>query len=623
MLSNDYNYVAGLKNGSTEGQLASSYTNWVNAEVKANAEYIASIAFNGGMSLEAAKAIQSALATGNFSVTDLFLTAQTKTGAIVADIAGTPKPVLHVNGVDMDLAQFFDKTHTETVQWDAGNGKSAVTQVREFLDKWNGGTAEAGWDKPVVVHVNEGPTASAQSINVAENQSGANPTIDLLGTAHDTDGGSLAIVAGSIVIDTGTGSLPSWIKLDGNSLVIDQNSPDLDHLNIGDQESVTVTYKVTDGQGGEVATSVTIKLNGTNDLPTVEAIKAEATEGSGNLPVNLLAGASDVDDATAALHVVDGSLAVHGGGALPEWASLDGNGNLVINQNDAAFDHLGAGDPASFVFDFQVADGHGGMVPNSVTINMTGTNDAPTVVGPLHIAGVETTSVYNASHQITNTGADNIEIDLLGGAKDVDDGASLSITDLDTLPAWASLKDGHILVINQNHADFNALTAGQKMDALTLNFKVSDGLGGEVPNTVTIDMTGTADQYHDGHFTADASAHFTASQGNLNNQSLTFSLPNDGGFDFNLSGQLVVTGHGLDGNEKSTISDFASNDGNFQINVGKVGNDMILTASAGLSDTALDPDHKVDFNISWNGQTEPTDSVDVSMHIIGDYWHIA
>ena len=780
----DYDFVGGLKSGSTEGQFVSSYTDWLDGQIESHADFIAYILFQqGGMSLEQATGLRTALQNGDFTVSDLFLAAQSKTGPL-ADIAGTPSPVLHVEGYDpIQLAQFMGGK--ELVTWTSGSGKNLVTHTREALDHFNGDAgAPQGWDQPVAIHVNEAPVVSPIEISITESQtaggaaSGIQPwdadllTVDLLSGATDMDGGALSIL--------NLDSLPTWATLaqDGHTLIIDQNSRALDHLKVGEHDSLTLNFQVSDGQGGVVDNHITINLTGTNDLPTVAALVATATETAQPWPdygtpqnpiyplrsdiadhaagqdlkvIDLLAGASDKDG--DALHIVQGSLTM-AGGDLPAWASLDENGNLVIDQNSPALDYLkgasdswNGGDPRPepqhefFTFNFQVSDGHGGVVANSITIDMAGsgdfpkatplsatfhegsgiqmvqlldgvtdpdgdqvmvggivgslfggnggpvsipgwmiglpgdgstdghtlvvdlnshaldflsegehlsstvyaqlydnhgvpsvfnpvtvdvvgTNDAPTVAGALIAAAHETQSVYNTAHQITNQGADILKIDLLQGASDVDHLDTLSIVQGslnfggNSLPSWASLDaDGHTLLIDQNSRALDVLKNGETK-SFAFDYKISDGHA-EIGNTVTVDLTGTADQYA-AHANGDISKTFTAGGGNLNGQSLAFTLPNDGGFDFNFSGTLAATQTGLTGNEKSTIADFNSDDGfnSFVLNNGNP------DESVALSDAALD-DQGVTFNVNWGGGPANGDSVLVDLHWQADYWIMA
>src|SRR5262249_7631080 len=170
-------------------------------------------------------------------------------------------------------------------------------------------------------------------------------------------------------------------------------------------------------------------LTGTNDAPVVQALHADGVEGAATpLSIDLLAGATDVDLA-GSQHGVGGfhdTLSVTKLDALPTWATLRQDGHTPTPyQTSRAFDDLKEGEHGSFNFNFNVDDGHGGVVGNTLTVDIVGTNDIPTAT-PLHINATETASDYNAQHQITNLGSDIKSIDLLQGANDKD-GDNLSV----------------------------------------------------------------------------------------------------------------------------------------------------------------------------------------------------
>lgn len=83
-------------------------------------------------------------------------------------------------------------------------------------------------------------------------------TVDLLQFSSDPDDDVLhvAIVAG----------LATGVTLDGDTLHVDPNA--YDSLAVGEHATITVSYNVVDGNGGSVAQTATITINGANDAPT-------------------------------------------------------------------------------------------------------------------------------------------------------------------------------------------------------------------------------------------------------------------------------------------------------------------------------------------------------------------
>ena len=132
-----------------------------------------------------------------------------------------------------------------------------------------------------------------------------------------------------------------------------------------------------DGLGGSAAQTVTITINGQNDHPTVSAtVTSEVSEDDANFNLDLLTNASDVDD-SASLDV--DSLSHQSGD----------NSGVTVNANGTSLDvdlsfyqDLDAGDTEVITYTYNVIDGLGGSVAQTVTITINGQNDAPRSVLP-------------------------------------------------------------------------------------------------------------------------------------------------------------------------------------------------------------------------------------------------
>ena len=169
-------------------------------------------------------------------------------------------------------------------------------------------------------------------------------------------------------------------------------------------ETVTLTYQVTvdDGHGVLVNKDVVLTITGTNDLPVVTADNAALTEDNGlpeghqDIPADLTAeGAirfTDVDSSDSHIVSTTGELLdlkwSHSD-SLPEGveAALRG-GEFTLNDaktgweysiSNAATQFLAAGETVTLTYQVTVDDGHGTPVMETVTITITGTNDAPTI----------------------------------------------------------------------------------------------------------------------------------------------------------------------------------------------------------------------------------------------------
>jgi VCBS repeat-containing protein len=311
-------------------------------------------------------------------------------------------------------------TLTYTVQVDDGHGGVVTQPVTITVTGTN--------DTPVI-------TSSAQTGTIAErsNSSQPNPTGSTLPdtasgavTFTDVDLSNHHTVAVTGVATLGTTSgLPStttmltWLSLGpltdttgtgiGGSDAWSFSAQDksFDYLAAGETVTLTYAVQVNDGHGGVVSQPVTITVTGTNDTP---AITSSAQIGT----IAEIAGAlnsTTADTASGAVTFTDVDLSDHhtvtvtGVSAsgdtlglssnlatLQSWLSLSpltdttgtgtgGSDAWTFSAQDKSFDYLAAGETVTLTYTVQVNDGHGGVVSQPVTITVTGTNDAPVIVG--------------------------------------------------------------------------------------------------------------------------------------------------------------------------------------------------------------------------------------------------
>ncbi|NVK10460.1 MAG: cadherin-like domain-containing protein, partial [Gammaproteobacteria bacterium] len=138
----------------------------------------------------------------------------------------------------------------------------------------------------------------------------------------------------------------------------------------------------TASSGGESkSTTQTVSLHVNAPPEVASALKETATEGDAAHSIDLLSGVSDVDSS----HFSVGTLSyqVDGGpanGTLPAGVSLAADGHtLVVDTSSSAFDHLRAGETQIIKAVYTISDGDGGVVQQTATLTVTGTNDAPVI----------------------------------------------------------------------------------------------------------------------------------------------------------------------------------------------------------------------------------------------------
>ena len=204
------------------------------------------------------------------------------------------------------------------------------------------------------------------------------------------------------------------------------SEPSLNRLSQGDVVTETYTVRITDNFGAFADQVITVTIQGSNDLPTLvaavgsgdvtEIVDGDTAENEATLSVSGTIQIGDLDENdTYTVTTQDGSA-----GYLGEF-------NAVIDQatktatwlfavEDSALDFLGAGDDLLQTYTVAISDGHGGQVDQTVTITITGTNDAPTIsaavaqgdeldetsepltaAGSFTVADVDVTDLVNAS----------------------------------------------------------------------------------------------------------------------------------------------------------------------------------------------------------------------------------
>ncbi len=217
-------------------------------------------------------------------------------------------------------------------------------------------------------------------------------------------------------LPSSSATLQGWLSLgsltdSGNGAIgsdawsFSAQDKNFDYLAAGEQVKLTYTVQVADNHGGTTTQNVDVIITGTNDAPeiTSSAQTGSITECAGVL------GSTSLDTASGAVKFTDADLSdthmvtvtgVTASGAtsglpdnsiLASWLSLgtltdSGNGATgsdawSFSALDKNFDYLAAGEQVKLTYTVQVADNHGGTAIQHVDVTITGTNDAPAIVG--------------------------------------------------------------------------------------------------------------------------------------------------------------------------------------------------------------------------------------------------
>ncbi|MGV2099755.1 VCBS domain-containing protein [Rhizobium sp. 21-4511-3d] len=294
----------------------------------------------------------------------------------------------------------------------------------------------------------------------------------------------------------------------------------IQYLGAGETKEETFTIQLNDGTS-IVEKTVTITITGTNDdaiisvapdidsvtgsvvedatQPTEESAAVEKTSGTLSF--------SDVDvhdTHTVTVAAPQGAL-----GTLTASVATDstngGAGKITWNYevDDSKIQYLAQGQTKVETFTVELFDGHS-TVTQTVTITITGTNDAPVLVADTN--SVEAWGYDRGNH--FDLGDPLASGNVLSNDSDVDQGDKLTVTGVsagtnngDVSGHVADIITGkygflvmgangkYVYTLNNLDADTNALAKGEH-DSDVFTYTVTDKYGASTTTTLTIDVTG-------------------------------------------------------------------------------------------------------------------------------------
>ena len=316
---------------------------------------------------------------------------------------------------------------------------NGVTTITYTISDGNGGTDTATVTL-TVVPANDPPVARDDTATVTED---APATIDVLGNDNDPEGDPLTVTEASSPDGTVT------INPDG-TLTFTPNA----NFN----GTTTITYTISDGNGGFDTATVTVSVTPVNDAPVAVDDTASTTEDA-PVTIPVLANDSDVDgdDLTVtSASSPDGSVVINPDGTITFTPNANFNGVTTIT--------------------YTISDGNGGTDTATVTLTVVPANDPP-------VARDDTATVTEDAPAT---------IDVLGNDNDPE-GDPLTVTEASSPDGTVTINPDGTLTFTPN-ANFNGTT--------TITYTISDGNGGFDTATVTVSVTPVNDAPVDGNETA-------------------------------------------------------------------------------------------------------------------------
>ena len=269
-----------------------------------------------------------------------------------------------------------------SIQFDPGtdfdflaDGEQATVTVTYQVQDNHGGTGQ-GSLTITVTGSNDGPVAMAESATTSE----ASPVLlDVLANDMDADAGDFLTLERATIVDSSGDPLTEH----GSVIVVNnrlQFSPDSDfaYLASGETATVRVQYEISDNAGARSQAIATITVTGTNSLPVATADTASGHENE-VLTIDVLANDTDIDHSDSSASFSLDSVRI----VDDEGNTLSGQGSVSIVNNELRFDPgndfdgLATGETATVTVRYMMSDDEGALSESSVTITVTGTNDAP------------------------------------------------------------------------------------------------------------------------------------------------------------------------------------------------------------------------------------------------------
>ncbi|MEH2432867.1 MAG: cadherin-like domain-containing protein, partial [Nostoc sp.] len=249
---------------------------------------------------------------------------------------------------------------------------------------------------------------------------------------------------------------------------------------------VTLSYNVTDGNGGITAATNSFNLAAVNDAPVVTPTTFSILENSANGTVLGTIAGSDVESSPLSnWTIASGNTDVNKDGKLA-FAINSTTGQITVNDSgDLDFETQ-----PKFDLKVTVSDGSATSNPGNVTINLTDANDTPTLNTPTDISYTDTANhdTFSAQTGTLATSDPDSEQTLTYGIT----GGTVSGTTVTKTGTYGTLS------LNSSTGSYTFTPVDSAIEALTSNntdsftFTVSDGTATD-SKTLNINLTGVND----------------------------------------------------------------------------------------------------------------------------------
>jgi VCBS repeat-containing protein len=225
-------------------------------------------------------------------------------------------------------------------------------------------------------------------------------------------------------------ALPNWMHFDPITRQLSGNPP-------ASTDRVEIQVKAVNESGAKASDRFTLALEETNDAPTASAGEIHQVKEDGAI---IRGNIASMDADGDPLH-----FQVAANQSLPAGLNFKKEGSWSFNPADVAYQSLAEGEKATQTIKLNVTDPYGGTGEAILTIEITGTNDAPTIESVVKIELKEDGESQNGTLQIA----------------DPDNRSSITFKAMNkNLPAGFTLKENGSWAFNPKQAEYQPLKQG-------------------------------------------------------------------------------------------------------------------------------------------------------------------
>jgi VCBS repeat-containing protein len=400
------------------------------------------------------------------------ITTATEGGAVVTgtvdpqDVDGTIASVVvdgaAVPGFSIDNTGAFSFDPKDPRYASMAEGETQDIIIPILVTDNNGGTTTTS----VTITINgtnDAATVSSASVTLTETDAALTTSGTL--TSTDVDNTDNAFTASST-----TGTYGDFSIDENGDWTFTANSA-FNELNVGQNYSETFNVTSVDG----TPSTVTVQINGTNDAATVSSASVTLTETDAALTTSGTLTSTDVDNTDNAF-TASSTTGTYGD------FSIDENGDWTFTAN-SAFNELNVGQNYSETFNVTSVDG----TPSTVTVQINGTNDAPTVA----VQVISATEDIAYTLQLADFGYSDEENDAIAAVQitGLPDNGTLIHAD-----SGAVALDQQILAADIAAGKLTFVSSEHDASATSFDYTVSDGTLWSSEATATVNVAAVADQ---------------------------------------------------------------------------------------------------------------------------------